>query len=130
MNERAAGVSAALSRRIANALSNGIRPALQKNNLRLGNIVLQKKDGQDTPAMREVIRQMNRLSLNTNGIGDTFAPGIVTRGNRTYATDLAGVERMIARRIRGENRVTTAGRRFHTMGYAQYMLRKHQPDVQ
>ena len=122
MNERAAGVSAALSRRIANALSNGIRPALQKNNLRLGNIVLQKKDGKDTPAMREVIMQMNRLSLNTVGIGDTFAPGIVTRGSRTYATDLAGVERMIARRIRGENRVTTAGRRFHTMGYAQYML--------
>ena len=30
MNERAAGVSAALSRRIANALSNGIRPSLQK----------------------------------------------------------------------------------------------------
>ena len=83
MNEKAAGVSAALSRRIANALNNGERPALQNKNLRLGNIVLQRADGKDTPAMREVIMQLNRLSLNTVGIGDTFAPGIVTRGSRT-----------------------------------------------
>jgi len=69
-----------------------------------------------------VVLQMNRCGLNTTGISDTFAPSIVMRGTRTYATDLAGVERMIARRIGGENRVTTAGRRFHNMGYAQYML--------
>ena len=122
IDERAPGVSPALRKRIASALQNGSRPALNNNNLRLGTIVLQRADGRDTPAMREVALQMARRGLDTAGAFDTFAPGISMVGNRTYATDLQGRQRMIARRIKGENRVTLAGRRYHEQGYARYML--------
>ncbi len=77
IDERATGVSSALRKRIASALQNGERPALRNNNLRLGNIVLQRADGRDTPALREVVLQMNRRGLSTTGISDTFAPSIV-----------------------------------------------------
>ena len=65
IDERATGVSNALRKRIASALQNGERPALRNNNLRLGTIVLQRADGKDTPALREVVLQMNRRGLNT-----------------------------------------------------------------
>ena len=120
-DERATGVSNALRKRIASALQNGERPALRNNNLRLGDIVLQRADGRDAPALREVALQMARRGLDVAGAFDTFVPSISMRGSRTYATDVAGVERMIARRVRGENRVTQAGRRFHQMGYARYI---------
>ena len=54
MDEQAPGVSAAMRRRIAAALDAGERPALRGRNLRLGSIVLQRTDGQDKPALREV----------------------------------------------------------------------------
>ena len=121
-DERATGVSNALRKRIALALQAGERPTLRNNNLRLKDIVLQRADGKDAPALREVALQMARRGLDVAGAFDTFVPSISMRGSRTYATDVAGVERMIARRVRGENRVTQAGRRFHNMGYARYML--------
>ena len=52
VDERAPGVSAALRRRIAAALDSGERPTLQRNNLRLGSIFLQRADGRDRPALR------------------------------------------------------------------------------
>ena len=111
-----------MRKRIAAALDNGTLPVLRNNNLRLGSIVLQRADGKDAPALREVALQMARRGLNVAGAFDTFVPNISMRGSRTYATDVAGIERMIARRVGGGNRVTQAGRRFHQMDYARYML--------
>ncbi len=71
-DERAPGVSAALRRRIAAALDAGERPTLQRKNLRLGSIVLQRTDGRDAPALREVANQMARRNLDTAGAFDTF----------------------------------------------------------
>ena len=62
IDERAPGVSAALRNRIAAALNAGERPALVGQNLRLGSVVLQRADGRDTPALREVELQMGRRS--------------------------------------------------------------------
>ena len=58
VDERAPGVSAAMRRRITAALDAGERPALVGQNLRLGSVVLQRADGRDTPALREVELQM------------------------------------------------------------------------
>ena len=102
-DERASGVSAALRRRIAAALDAGERPTLQRNNLRLGSIVLQSTDGRDRPALREVELQMARRNLDTAGAFDTFRPSTSVRGRNTYAVDIAGLEHITARRIRGEN---------------------------
>ena len=53
---------------------------------------------------------------------DTFQPGTTRRGRGTYATDAAGQERMITRRVGGENRVTQAGRRFYRQSYSRYII--------
>ena len=122
LDERAPGVAAAMRRRIASALDAGERPALRGKNLRLGSIVLQRADGRDAPALREVEMQMARRNLDTAGAFDTFQAGTNPRGRNTYATDSEGQERMIARRVRGENRVTQAGRRFYRQTYARYIV--------
>ena len=122
IDKRAPGVSAALRNRVAAALNAGERPALVGQNLRLGSVVLQRADGRDTPALREVELQMGRRNLDTAGAFDTFQPGTSRRGRNTYATDAAGQERMIARRVRGENRVTQAGRRFYRQSYTRYIV--------
>ena len=105
-DERAPGVSAAMRRRIAAALEAGERPALVGKNLRLGSIVLQRADGRDAPALREMELQMARRNQPTAGVFDTFQPATTQRGRNTYATDAAGQERIIARRVNTENRVT------------------------
>ncbi len=123
MNDaRAPGVSAALRNRIAAALNAGERPALVGQNLRLGSIVLQRSDGRDAPAMRETELQMERRNLDAAGAFDTFQAGTTRRGRGTYAVDSNGQERMIARRVGGENRVTRAGRRFYNQGYSRFIL--------
>ncbi len=127
VDERASGVSAALRRRIAAALDAGERPTLQRTNLRLGSIVLQSTDGRDRPALREVELQMARRSLNTAGAFDTFWPSTYMRGRNTYAVDIAGLEHIIGRRIRGENRVTRAVQRFHQTSYNRFIV--HVPTV-
>ncbi len=121
-DERAPSVSAALRRRIAAALAAGERPTLQRNNLRLGSIVLQRNDGRDRPALREVEIQMARRNLNAAGAFDTFRPSTFMRGRNTYAVDIAGLEHVIPRRIRRENRVTRAGQRFHQTSYTRYIV--------
>ncbi len=60
MDERAPGVAAAMRRRIAAALDAGERPTLRGKNLRFGSVVLQRADGRDAPALREVEMQMAR----------------------------------------------------------------------
>ena len=122
VDERAPGVSAALRRRIATALDSGELPTLQRNNLRLGSVLLQRADGRDRPPLKEVEIQMARRSLNTAGAFDTFRPSTFMRGRNTYAVDIAGLEHVIARRIRGENRVTKAGQRFHQTSYTRYIV--------
>ena len=72
-DERAPGVSAALRKRSSSALDAGERPSLQRNNLRLGSIVL-RADGRDAPALREVALQMARRGLDTAGAFNTFLP--------------------------------------------------------
>ena len=74
------------------------------------------------PRCREVAIQMARRGLDVAGAFDTFVPSTTVRGNRTYAVDVAGLEHVIARRIRGENRVTKAGQRFHQTGYARFIV--------
>ena len=118
-DERAPGVSAAMRRRIVAALEAGERPALVGKNLRLGSIVLQRADGRDAPALREVELQMGRRHLETAGAFDTFQPATTQRVRNTYAVDAAGQEHIIARRVSGENRVTQAGRRFYRQSYTR-----------
>ena len=99
VDERAPGVSAAMRRRIAAALDAGERPMLRGNNLRLGSVFLQRADGRDAPALREVELQMARRELPVAGAFDTFRPGTSRRGRNIYATDTAGQERIVARRV-------------------------------
>ena len=120
-DERAPGVSPAMRRRIASALDAGERPSLRGRNLRLGSIVLQFADGRDAPALRELELQMGRRNLDTAGAFDTFLPA-TRRGRNTYAVDSAGLERIIARRVNGENRVTQAGRRYYRQSYTRYIV--------
>ncbi len=113
VDERAPNVSPAMRRRIAAALEAGERPSLRGNNLRLGSVILQRADGRDAPALREVELQMGRRQMEITGALDTFQPATTRRGHNTYAIDSARQERVIARRVHGENRVMQAGRRFY-----------------
>ena len=99
VDERAPNVSAAMRRRIAAALEKGERPTLIGNNLKLGTIVLQRSDGRDVPALRELELQMARRDLPVAGAFNTFQPGTSRRGSNTYATDIAGRERVVARMV-------------------------------
>ena len=107
VDERAPGVALAMRRRIAAALDAGERPALRGKNVRLGSIVLQRADGRDAPALRGVELQMTRRNIDTAGAFDTFQASTSRRGRNIYAVDAAGQERIIARRVRGENRPPT-----------------------
>ena len=120
-DERAPGVSAAMRRRIGAALDRGERPALSGNNLKLGTITLQRTDGRDAPALREVELQMARRGLPVEGAFTTFQPGTTHRGSTTYATDTAGQERAVARMVRGVNKVTRYGRRYFNQPYTRYI---------
>ena len=71
--------------------------------------MLQRSDGRDAPALQEVAIQVARRGLDTAGVFNTCLPSTYVRGHKTYAVDVAGLEHVIARRIRGENRVTKAG---------------------
>ena len=122
MDERAPGVAAAMRRRIAAALDAGERPTLRGKNLRLGSVVLQRADGRDAPALREVEMQMARRNMPTAGAFDTFQAGTSHRGRNTYSVDFAGQERVITRQVNGENRVTQAGRRCYRQSYARYIV--------
>ena len=122
VDERAPGVAPAMRRRIGAALDAGERPALRGNNLRLGSIVLQRTDGRDAPALREVELQMERRNIDTTRAFDTFLASTTRRGRNTYATDTAGRERVVARRVGGVNRVTKAGRRFWKESYSRYII--------
>ncbi len=75
VDERVVGVAPAMRRQIAAALDVGDRPALVNRNLRLGSIVLQRADGRDAPALREVELQMLRRNVPTAGAFDTFSDG-------------------------------------------------------
>ncbi len=122
VDERAPGVAPAMRRRIAAALDAGERPALRGNNLRLSSIVLQRTDGRDAPALREVELQMTRRNIDTTRAFDTFVASTTRCGRNTYAVDSAGQERIIARRVGGENRATQAGRRFWKQSYTRYII--------
>ena len=128
-----ANVSAAMRKRIAAALDAGEVPSLKKRRMHLGAIPLQLANGKDKPALEEVRLQMASRGLNVRGVFDAFVPNLYTRGNRTFAMDIAGVEHTIVRRLRGENRVTKTGRRFHEDSYTRwighvptYLVRKAQ----
>ena len=81
MGSQVAGVSYAMRKRIAAALDAGDLPALKKRNLRLGDIVLQRADGRDTPALQEVAVQMASRGLDTAGVFNTFLPNTHVRGS-------------------------------------------------
>ena len=123
VDQRARGVSQAMRKRIAAAVEAGERPALKGKNLRLGSITLQHADGRDAPALREVEIQMSRRNLETATAFNTFEPSTVIRGRNTFAVDRAGREQIIARRIRGVNRVTKPGKRFYRTRYTRLLVR-------
>ena len=83
IDARAPGVAPAMRRRIGAALDAGERPALRGNNLRLGSIVLQRTDGRDAPALREVELQMARRNIDTTRAFDTFLAAAATPTPRT-----------------------------------------------
>ena len=122
-DERAPNVSDSMRRRIGTLLDSGSVPTLRGNLLRLGTIVLSRADGRNAPATREVELQMRRRNMPMAGVFSTYGPAApVRKGRGTYATDNAGVERMITRRIGNENRVTQAGRRFYRQPYTQWIV--------
>ena len=78
--------------------------------MKLGTIVLQRSDGRDVPALRELELQMARRDLPVAGAFNTFQPGTSRHGSNTYATDAAGRERVVARMVRETTRSqNTAG---------------------
>ena len=95
-------VSAAMRKRIAAALDAGEVPSLKKRRMHLGAIPLQLANGKDKPALEEVRLQMASRGLNVRGVFDAFVPDLCTRGNRTLAMDIAGVQHTIVRRFRGK----------------------------
>ena len=123
VDQRAPGVSQAMRNRIGAALAAGELPTLQGKNLRLGSITLQRADGRDAPALREVEIQMGRRNIPIANAFDTFEPSTVVRGRSTYATDRAGREHIIAQRVGGVNRVTKAGKRFYRTTYARFIVK-------
>ena len=119
----APSVSDPMRRRIGALLDAGTLPTMRGNNLRLGDVVLQRTDGRDAPAMAEVETQMRARNIPLEGAFNTFGPAApVRRGRGLYATDLAGQPRMITRRVGNENRVTTAGRRFYRQPYTRWVV--------
>ena len=84
-DERAPNVFVAMRRRITAALEAGERPSLRGNNLRLGSVILQRADGRDAPALREVELQMGRRHLETAGAFDVFQPATIQRSRNTCA---------------------------------------------
>ena len=119
----APGVSDPMRRRIGALLDAGTMPTMRGNNLRLGDVVLQRTDGRDAPAMAEVETQMRARNIPLEGAFNSFGPAApVRRGRGLYATDLAGQQRMITRRVGNENRVTTAGRRFYRQPYTRWVV--------
>jgi hypothetical protein len=116
-------VSDPMRRRISAALDAGEMPQMRGSNLRLASVVLQRADGRDAPAMAEVERQMTARGIPLEGAFDSFGPSApVRRGRGVYARDGHGNERMIARRVGGENRVTVAGRRFYRQPYTRWVV--------
>ena len=126
-DERAAGVSSVLRRRIAVALDAGERPSLQGNNLRLGSVVIQNANGSDRPAMQEVQIQMRRRGIDPQGAFDTFTSAPTRRGRSTYATDNNGIEKRIATNRGDQNRVTRDGMRFYAQSYTRWIV--HIPTI-
>ena len=116
-------VSDAMRRRVSALLDAGELPQMRGQNLRLGNVVLQRTDGRDAPVLAEVEAQMRRRNMPTENVLNSYGPARpVYRGRGTYATDTAGVERMITRRVAGENRATLAGRRFFRQPYTRWIV--------
>ena len=126
-DEQAPRVSATLRRRIAAALDAGERPSLQGANLKLGTVVLQSANGTDRPALAETQIQMRRRNLDTRGAFDVFNSAPIRRGRGRYAADINGVERMITRTVNGEQRVTTAGKRYYKQSYTRWLV--HIPTI-
>ena len=85
VDERAPGVAVGMRRRIAAALDAGELPTRGKN-LRLGSVVMQRADGRDAPALREVEIQMARHNMPMAGAFDTFQAGTSHRGRNTPLT--------------------------------------------
>jgi len=116
-------VSDPMRRRIGAALDAGEMPQMRGNLLRLGTVGLQRADGRGAPAMAEAERQMLSRNIPLEGAFNSFGPAAPTRRARgTYAIDMAGRDRMIARRIGGENRATVAGRRFYRQPYTRWVV--------
>ncbi len=90
VDERAPKVSAAMRRRIAAALDKGERPTLIGNNLKLGSIVLQRTDGRDVPALREVELQMARRNLPIAGHLTRFSQALAAVGQTRMPLTLRG----------------------------------------
>ena len=61
-----------MRRRIGALLDAGTMPTMRGNNLRLGDVVLQRTDGRDAPAMAEVERQMRARNIPLEGAFNSF----------------------------------------------------------
>ena len=116
-----AAVSNAMRKRIAAELDRGERPVLKKRRMHLGNVALQYANGTDRPALAEVRAQMQLRNLDTTNAFDAFEPELYLRGNRTFARDIAGTEHIVARKVRGEHRVTRAGQRLQNDSYTRWI---------
>ena len=117
----ASTVSNAMRKRIAAELDRGELPSLKKRRMHLGNVALQFANGTDRPALAEVRTQMQLRGLDTTNAFDAFEPELYTRGNRTFAKDIAGTEHTVARKVRGEHRVTRTGKRMQNDSYTRWI---------
>ena len=105
--------SAAMQRRIASHLENGITPSVRGNRAMLKDVVLIKANGERAPAAAEAERQATALGINLDMSFWNTNRATDPRGNQIFAFDRSGQGHTIVRKYRGERVVTKAGRRFY-----------------
>ncbi len=84
--------------------------------LRLGGIRLTQRDGGVTPAGGDLAAMRPDLSL------DPWLRGVTVRGNKEFARLRDGTEVSVAQMVRGERRITNAGRSYFRYNKSSWVL--------
>ena len=125
-DNRAPGVSIALSRRIGTLLDSGATVSLRRNNVVLRDVVLTRANGTGAPAANELRRQVASRGLDPANFSLERwdrGTGVEQVGNRTFAFDRDGNRHMLSRRRNGQRVATAAGRRFyHDAPLTQWLI--------
>ena len=94
--------SAAMQRRIASHLENGITPSVRGNRVMLKDVVLIKANGERAPAASEAERQASQRNIDLNIALWDANRATEYRGSQIVAYDRSGQGHTVARKYRGE----------------------------